>query len=135
VSDGSKTHTVVRVDSDFVEVTDSSLLIPVRQLKGNVAHVNVGRRVASYLNAKVDASHHAEVVAAGVVTAAMLGYPRTGKSGRSTEGPLDRVWTDHIALANGDDPKEAMNYTSDSAPQSAHILRMRGRIKYWLADT
>jgi hypothetical protein len=134
VSDGSTVHAVARIDADFVEVAGSSLLLPVRQLKENIAHVNVGRRVTNYLDAKVDAPEQPEVVAAAVITAAVLGYPRKGKSGRSPGGPLDRVWTDHIALANGDDPKDAMNFTSDTAPQSDHILRMRGLISYSVVD-
>jgi hypothetical protein len=109
-------------------------LLPVRRLTSETAHVNVGQRVERYLRQKVDAARHAEIVAAATVVAAVVGYPRKGKSGRRPGGPLDRVWTDHIALAHGDRPDDAWEISSDKAPVSDHIRRKHGRIRYWLDD-
>ena len=132
VSDGSKTYSVADVDADFVHVRGAKFLLPVRELVGETAHVNVGQRVERYLKQKVDATRHAEIVAAATVVAAVVGYPRKGKTGRRPEGPLDRVWTDHIALANGDRPDDAWEISADKAPVSEHIRRKHGRIKYWI---
>jgi hypothetical protein len=132
VSDGTKTYLVDSVDSDFVYVAGAQWLLPVRHIRSHSAYVNVGRRVDRYLKTKVEPSKHSEVVAAATIAAAFAGYPRTGKSDRRPAGPLDRVWTDHLALVHGDRPEDAWEISSDKAPVSEHIGRLHGQVSYWL---
>src|SRR3954453_8358758 len=106
VSDGFRTYLVEAIDADFVRVRGCDLWIPVRELSAVTGEVNVGQRVPEYLRKKVPADAHSTVVAAATIVAAFVGYPRTGKRDRRPGGPLDRVWTDHVALANGDPPAE-----------------------------
>jgi hypothetical protein len=134
VHDGSQTYHVESVDGDFVRVAGAEWLLPVRRLVGETAFISVGQRVDRYLRKKVDTPRHGEVVAAATIAAALVGYPRDGKSGRRAAGPLDRVWTDHLALVNGDPPEDAWEISSDKAPISDHIRRKHGRIKYWVDE-
>ncbi len=132
VSDGSRTYQVEAVDDDFVHVRGTRLVIPIRPLDVQAIELHVGQRVPRYLRVKVATDRHAEILAAAAIVASIVGYPRIGKRGRTPGGPSDRVWTDHVALAHGDNPLEALAISSDPTPVSPHVRQKHGRIRYWL---
>ena len=82
-----------------------------------------GTRVDQYL-VRVPPEERDEAVAAGLIVSALVGLPR-----ESTKRHQMFVWTDHIALARGEDPEGAREVSFVSDPVAEHVRALKGQFE------